>query len=391
VRLNGANIICLSSIDWAFNWQLPQEVASALGAANRVLFVENTGVRRPKLRDLGRLRGRLKNWARSRGGTTATAAGVDIHAPLLLPLPYSRAARALNTFVLLRTVRRWLRVNRDTPLIVITFLPTPLALSLIRAVKPRLAVYYCADYLSESSPGARKLVPYEREMLAVADLVLVTSEGLQSHAKKVAARVELLPSGVRFDDFDRARQSAERPPALDGIEGPVVGFVGSVRDQIDLPLLAAVTELLPEMTFVLAGPLLTDASRLAARPNVRILGPVSHADVIRTVAHFDAGIVPYVMSSFTRHIMPLKLKEYLAAGLPVVATSLPAVVSFAADHPGVIAFANDAQAFAAALRTAVKDHHPDAIVRRREVARRYDWSTQMASMITLIEEMLAAR
>jgi glycosyltransferase involved in cell wall biosynthesis len=388
--LTGTNIVCLASIDWEFNWQIPQEVASAFAAGNRVLFVEGTGVRRPTVKDLGRMRRRLRNWLRSRGQPVAEG-GVDVHAPLLLPLPYSRVARTLNTFVLLRTLRRWLRVNRDAPLIVITFLPTALALSVIRALHPRVAVYYCADYFSESSPGARKLVPYERAMFAAADLVLVTSRGLEQHAKEVARRVELLPSGVRFEEFDRARQSAEAPAVFEGIRRPVVGFTGSVRSELDLALLVAVTELLPEMTFVLAGPVVADVSRLASRPNVRILGALSHAEIVRTMAHFDAGIVPFVMNSFTKHIMPVKLKEYLAAGLPVVATSLPDVVSFAEDHPGLIEFADDPHTFAAALRVAVEDHHPDVVARRRNVARHYDWSTQMASMSAFIEEELAAR
>src|SRR4051794_8514383 len=119
--LRGANIVVLSSIDWSFNRQNPQEVAAAFAeSGNRVLFVENTGVRRATLRDLPRLRDRLRNWWHARGGTEHTAGGVDVLSPLLLPFPYSHAAAAINTRLLTRTVRRWLRGAAGGPLIVIT-------------------------------------------------------------------------------------------------------------------------------------------------------------------------------------------------------------------------------------------------------------------------------
>src|SRR5262245_32366663 len=122
--LRGADIICLSSIDWDFNWQIPQETASAFaGTGNRVLFIENTGVRRTTFGDASRLTRRFRNWARTRGSVRPLGNGIDVHSPLLIPLPYSRAAVLINVRVLLRVIRRWLSVDRARPLVLITFLP----------------------------------------------------------------------------------------------------------------------------------------------------------------------------------------------------------------------------------------------------------------------------
>lgn len=389
--IRGATVIYISSIDWTFNWQVPQEVASSFAdAGSRVLFIENTGVRRPRLRDLKRLLARLRNWWRAVGGAKPVVPRLDVHSPLLLPFPYSRLARRLNAAALLRVVRRWIGARNSTPLIVFTFLPTPLVHALIEALHPTLVVYYCADRLSESSPGARKLRGPEEMLIAGADLVLTTSEQLHSAAKQLTPRVAMLPSGVRSSVFEDAH-TLEPPPLFARLVGLVVGFVGTLRNEIDLGLLAAAAELAPDMNFVLVGPVMADVQDLAARPNVRLVGPVPHSEVARYMACFDIGVLPYVRNRYTEAIMPVKLKEYLAAGLPVVSTTLPEVRRFASEHPDVVTFADEAPEFVAALRAAAAKNGPAAELRRMRIARRYDWSAQMALLSELMERALAGK
>ncbi|HEX6159421.1 MAG TPA: hypothetical protein VF111_04590, partial [Thermoanaerobaculia bacterium] len=130
--LRDATVICFSGVDWTFNRQIPQEVSLGLTErGNRVLYVENTGARAASWRDLPRLRMRLGNWWKARGGT-APVAGVDVFSPLLLPVPYSRTAISINSAVMLSVIRRWLSQNRTGPLVVINFLPTPAVRQVIR-------------------------------------------------------------------------------------------------------------------------------------------------------------------------------------------------------------------------------------------------------------------
>ena len=389
--IKNASIICLSSIDWSFNWHNPQEVAQAFAQdGNRVLFIENTGVRRINLRDARRLWFRFRNWWRAHGQVTRAASGVEVFSPVLLPFPYSRAAISINTRVLHHIVRRWLG-DRSEPLILITFLPTPLVRALISALGPDVVVYYCLDNLAESSPGAREIVHSERALVAEADLVFVTSAVLHEMASRINPEVELLASGVRSNSFESARQFRNQPlEPFKTLGAPVVGYIGSIRSSTDIALITSAAELAPDLQFVLAGPTFVDASPLAARSNVLLLDPIPHEDVMRYMVRFDVGILPYKINPFTSGIMPVKLKEYLAAGLPVVATPLPELVRFAEEHKGLITLANSPQEFVAAIRAALGDNGDQALKNRMLVARRYDWSLQMRRMSERIEQKLTS-
>ncbi len=369
---------------------MPQEVASAFASAgNRVLFVENTGVRRPTLRDAARLWSRLKNWMRARDDVKYAGHGVDVYSPLLLPLPHSRLATRINSRVLLRAVRNWFAKDAGRPLVVITFLPTLLIRTLIGRLRPAVSVYYCADRLGESSPGAQQLYESEERMFEDADLVLVTSEPLHAAASRSTNAVELLACGVRSREFERARHDTTARPLFDGVPGPIVGFAGTIRNELDVALLGDVAELAPDLSFVFIGPISTDVRRLEACPNVHFPGAVSHAEVVRSMVHFDVGILPYALNDYTAAIMPMKLKEYLAAALPVVATPLPELRRFDADHPGVLTFAADAPSFVTQLRASTAENDHAKVAQRMEIARHYDWSEQMARMSELVEELLA--
>jgi glycosyltransferase involved in cell wall biosynthesis len=388
--LRDASIICLSSIDWDFNRQNPQEAASAFAVnGHRVLFIENTGARRVGWRDARRLIARLTNWWRTGGNPARRERNIDVLSPVLLPFPYSRAATSLNARVLTATIRRWIARGNSGPLIVVTFLPTPLALDVIRALDATLVVYFCIDRLAESSPGARQIARTEQQLFADADLVLVTAASLYDMAAPVASRVEIVPSGVSIEAYDEARRSTQAPPAVfDGISGRVIGFVGSIRQSTDVALLGEAAALAPDLTFVVAGPQQTDVSSLAQLGNVRMTGAIPYTDVATYIARFDAGILPYVLDRFSSAIMPVKLKEYLAAGLPVISTSLPEVVAFAEQHPGTVEFANDAPSFVSAIRSGIAQNTAEAAARRVEVAREFEWSRQMQRMIDIVEEIL---
>src|SRR5947207_11901484 len=144
--LHGHDILCFSSIDWQFIWQGHQEIMSTLAAnGNRVLFVENTGVRAPAIRDLPRVRQRITNWRKGTKGFRRERENLFIYSPILLPFPYSAVMRRVNRSLLTRALNRWMRAAGFGRPIVWTFLPTPLVRDVIRDIDPAVSIYYCID------------------------------------------------------------------------------------------------------------------------------------------------------------------------------------------------------------------------------------------------------
>ena len=390
--LEGQDIVCFSSIDWQFIWQGHQEIMSTLAAnGNRVLFVENTGVRAPGIRDVGRVTQRVQNWWKGTKGFRRERDNLFIYSPLLLPFPYSYAARRINRSLLTRALNRWMRAAGFNRPIVWTFLPTPLVRDVIRDIDPAVSIYYCIDDFASSSTAARRIAKSEQQLCREVDLVFVTSEKLREKAARFSERVSLFPFGVSYKKFEEVRLAPDPMPAdLAALPRPVVGYVGGIHQWMDMALLTEAAHRMPETTFALVGPLQIDVSAAAA-PNLHFLGKKAHDEVPRYIKGFDVGIVPYLLSDYTANVYPTKLNEYLAMGKPVVATDLPEIRRFNADHGQTVAVAADTDQFVAALRAALVPSTDDARRARVEVARSNSWRARIAQMSTLIAGVRDAR
>ena len=385
--LRGRDIVCISSIDWNFIWQGHQEIMATLAAnGNRVLFVENTGVRRPCLRDLPRLRERVRNWWRGTKGFRLERENLFVYSPLLLPFPYSWFVRRVNRSLLVRALQRWMRAARFGRPIVWTFLPTPLVREVIPHLDPLATVYYCIDDFASSSRAARRITRSEEQLFSEMDLVFVTSEKLRTRASKFSNRVHLFPFGVSFKKFERVRlASGEIPADLAALKRPVVGYVGGVHQWIDFELLTSTARRMPDASFALVGPLQIEADPAEGAPNVHVFGKRAHDDIPRYIKGFDVGIVPYVLSEYTENVYPTKLNEYLAMGIPVVATDLPEIRRFNAEHGGSVAVAANTEQFAAAIARALVPSDGER-VRRIDVAKENSWDARIAKMSALIDD-----
>ena len=385
--MNRHDVLCISSIDWDFIWQGHQEIMATLAAdGHRVLFIENTGVRAPTVSDLPRIRKRLTNWWRATKGFREERPNLFVYSPLLLPFPYSRLARWANLFFIRRALGRWMEVTGFRRPIVWTFLPTPLALELIGSVDRQLTIYYCIDDFVSSSPGARKIASSENRLFKEADLVFVTSEQLRVKAVAAGAQAHLFPFGVSLARFEAARSSDAPPPAdLAALRRPIAGYVGGLHQWVDQHLLAAVAQRMPDVSFVLVGPEQTDVSALKGVSNITLLGQRPHAEVPAYVKGFDVGLVPYKIADYTANVYPTKLNEYLAMGIPVVATDLVEIRRFNVHHGDIVKVAADVNQYVDAIRASLGVQPAEVVERRREVAESNSWGRRIAAMMALVE------
>ncbi|WP_329110908.1 glycosyltransferase [Micromonospora sp. NBC_01699] len=222
-----------------------------------------------------------------------------------------------------------------------------------------------------------------RAAVGAADLVLASSSALPERLPAARRPPVVLPNGCDPDRFTPDGPSASW---LDPLPRPRLGYLGAVDTRaFDADLVAAVARSRPEWTFVLVGPA-TPAGRapLAGLPNVRLHDAVPYAEAPAVLRGCDVGVIPYRVGGLIDYVHPKKCYEYLALGLPVVATPLPALRPLA----GPVRLAGDAPAFVAEVEAALSDAtHPEQVARRRATAVANSWSVRGDRLRELLAEL----
>lgn len=390
--LKNQNIICFSSIDWDFIWQGHQEIMSTLAQShNRVLFVENTGVRRVVLSDLPRLLKRIANWRKGIGGIRREQKNLYVYSPIVLPFPYSKFSRWINSFVISRNIKRWMRtMDFDEP-IAWVFLPTGTVLSVLRKMSIKLLLYYCIDDFSKSSKFARRIVRTEKELLEKADIVFATSEQLYQKSKKYNRNVFSFPFGVNLENFKPSvSESMGRPEELVNLKDPIIGYIGGIHRWIDQELIKETARRHPDCNFVFVGPIQIDIKELSQERNIFFLGQKPREKLPQYVHYFSVCLIPYQITPYTGNVYPTKLNEYLALGKPVLSTPLPEIVSFNQANGNIIKIAKTAEEFSRQLGRMIHDgvDNMDEIRQRIETAIKNGWSNKIEKMSDYIEKYL---
>ena len=210
---------------------------------------------------------------------------------------------------------------------------------------------------------------------------VVATAGILTHSKRPASgRVYHLPQGVNYEHFATPRP---RPADLGALPRPIIGFAGAFYDRCDFQLLRRLADANPRGSLVLVGPVIDDPAPIR-RPTVHLLGPRPYRELPAYVQAFDVGIVPYVLNEETVAVDPLKLLEYLAAGVPVVCTALPE----ARKYEGAVMIAADREAFVeAALAGAAEVADGAARERRQAPARRHGWARRAKRFIQICAEV----
>jgi len=384
------NIICISSIDWDFIWQGHQEIMSTLAkSGNRVLFIENTGVRTPGIRDFGRIKRRIKNWLKGVKGIREEMPNLYIFSPLVLPFPYMRLARWINRHLIFSILQKWMRTADFYDAVIWTFLPTPLSLDIIDSIQHRGLVYYCIDNFRASSASAKKIDRYEIKLLRQSDLVFVTSQSLHEYCSLYNNNVHSFPFAVNFEQFDQIRRKQTLcPDELTHIRRPIIGYVGGIHKWIDLELIEDVAREHPDYSFVFIGPIQTDVSSLSKIDNIHFLGKKEHGDIPSLIKFFDLCIIPYLVSEYTKNVYPTKLNEYHALGKSIVATPIPEILKFNKENNDLIYVGGTPKDFAGCLNTAISNQSKSLEELRIESAKNNSWQKRIQEMSALLKKMV---
>jgi glycosyltransferase involved in cell wall biosynthesis len=381
-RLQGRDIVCVGFADWDTDLQTNQHhLMRRLARENRVLFVESLGLRRPQLagRDLKRIAKRLRNGLRG----ARERDGLHVISPLVLPLHGNPIARRLNRWLLPTLVRRAARkLDMRWPIL---WAYVPQAEVLLDALAPELVVYHCVDDIA-AQPGidAAGFRACEARFAKRADLVLASAPALAERLQTISDHVLYAPNVADTELFATALHEGPLDPGMAELPTPRIVFTGAVvTTKLDIGLLVELARARPRWSFALVGPVgpgdpRADVSALAAEPNIHLLGRRPYEQLPSVLRAADAGIIPYARNELTNSIFPMKVYEYLAAGLPVVATPLPALAKIEE-----IATAPDADGIAALLDEALAHDSTERRVQRSRTAQAHSWERR-------IEEIAAA-
>jgi glycosyltransferase involved in cell wall biosynthesis len=384
-HLEGRDIVCVGFADWDTElWTNQHHLMSRLARSSRVLFIESLGLRKPTVakRDLTRIVRRLLTGLRP----PRLVGGVYVLSPLVLPFHGSALARRLNRRLLTVIVGFWARrLGFASPVL---WAYVPQAEVLLDALRPSLVVYHCVDDIAAHERIDRpSFEGAEVRYASRADLVLASAPSLVERLRPVAPGVRYMPNVADVDRFARALEDGPVDDALAALPLPRAVFTGAVvANKLDFAFVVGLARARRDWSFALVGPVglgdpTTDVSMLEEESNIHLLGPRPHEALPEVLRGADVGLIPYALNELTAGVFPMKVYEYLAAGLPVLATALPSLAGV--DGVTIVRSVGEA---AAALDT-WRGEGADVRRARSAIAAGHSWDDRIREIDAAIGEL----
>lgn len=358
-----SDLLCLSHLRWQFVFQRPQHLLTRAAAHYRVFYFEEPEIHEgpPTVR--------------------VEAHGTVMIATPLIPPGLDRTETALATRTALSELRERHQVEPD-----VLWFYTPMGLEYAADLDARVTVFDCMDELSGFKGADEAVRAYEAQLMRRADLVFVGGRSLYDARQGRHPRLHFFPSSVDAAHFAQARAGLPEPVDQAVIAGPRMGFFGVIDERLDLELVAAAAAARPEWQFVMVGPIAKiDAHDLPQAPNLHWLGSKPYAELPAYLGGWDVALMPFAHNDATRYISPTKTPEYLAAGRPVVSTSIPDVVgTYGAS--GLVEFGDTTKEFVRAIERALAGDSEARQARADALLAGQSWDSTWAAMHRAILE-----
>jgi glycosyltransferase involved in cell wall biosynthesis len=319
--IEGQNIICFSN-DWDGDPLSKKHIMERLAKRNRVLWVNSLGNRNPtaSVHDFKRVIKKLRDFTR---GSKRVAEGIHVFSPLAIPFHGSPTARWINRKALRWSLKRACRKLGFTNPITWSFVPA--SADVAGSLGEKTLVYHCVDENSAfTGTDKAAITALEQRLMEKSDCVFVSADPLLQSKQRHNPNTFLVTHGVDVAHFRKAC-AAETviPDDMKSIRKPVIGFFGLIADWVDLDLIRFMAQSRPDWNFVLIGKVQTSLKAVENLANVHLLGQKPYALLPAYAKAFDVAILPFVVNDLTLAANPLKLREYMAAGLPVVSSAIP--------------------------------------------------------------------
>ncbi len=374
--------------DWAAeNRTSSHHVARWLAKRYRVIYVESPGLRAPKGtgRDLKKL---LSKVGLALRGPRPTPEGLQVQTLLQIPLHGSKLVRRANRELLLLTLKLLMRLQGvKRPL---TWFVVPHLASVVGELGERMSVYYCIDdYAALPDVDVAAVRDMDDTLTRKADLVFVASGTLLEGKRALNANTHVSAHGVDFDHFVKAQDpKLEIPADAASLPRPIIGFFGLIERWIELSLVRYLAEQRPNWTFLMIGRIAVPENEVPRLPNIHYLGRRPYETLPAYGKAFTAAIIPYHLTQQVINSNPIKLREYLAMGKPIVSVSTPEIDKFRE----FVSIARTREEFLAHLDRAVAQGlTAEQIERQTALAATMTWDANLKKVMSMVEEQLAAR
>ena len=390
----GKDIILFGNLDWHQERKLNvHHLVPLLAKRHRVFYIDNFGgMRGIRPKDFPRIVNKLKRILSRQLGKSppqsTSSSGFVVFQPFIIPAPsLDRLTGPLNLYLLRRSLERLIQRYDISDPVVWTLVPSDLIWNSISGI-PRSALIYQSVDQSHANPVIapsvrRRLRKYDPVFCRSADLVFASARGLYLEKLKLNHNSHFFPNGVHVEEFDKAVKPHQ---GLEGLPRPIIGFAGALGPWVDYELIKQSALMAPDWSFVLLGPVNPgiDARPLESLPNMYLPGAVAFEELPSYFTGFDCGLIPYQLDEFTKYTFPSKMAEYLAAGLPVIATALPELEEYAE----VISTVATPEELIGAVKRHLDDPNPERSRQiRKNTARTVSWESIASQMDSLIEQV----
>jgi glycosyltransferase involved in cell wall biosynthesis len=325
------DLVCVSHLRWDFVFQRPQHLLTRAARERRVFYIEE-----PQSTD-----------------EEPIMAAHMIEPSLIVATPQVPASmpRAARNALQARLIADFLAAQQVTEYVLWVY--TPMALEFTHHLAPRAVIYDCMDELSAFAGAPPELISFEQRLFATADVVFTGGHTLYEAKRAMHPNVHAFPSSVDVPHFARARRGPIEPADQAALPHPRIGFFGVIDERMDYDLLQGVAAARPAWHLVMIGPTAKiDPATLPQAPNLHYLGGKSYAQLPDYIAGWDVAMLPFARNEATRFISPTKTPEYLAAGRPVVSTSIRDVVRPYGEL-GLARIADTVEEFVSAIEAAL--------------------------------------
>jgi glycosyltransferase involved in cell wall biosynthesis len=219
---------------------------------------------------------------------------------------------------------------------------------LLQALNFDTIIYDCMDELSLFKGAPSHLIEQEKYLMSNADIIFTGGRSLYESKKQFHDNVHCFPSSVDEEHFAHALNNISIPADIGDLTGPIVGYYGVIDERIDLDLLKETARLLPDVTFVMIGPLAKiEACDLPEASNIHYLGMKCYNELPYYLKAFDVAMMPFALNDATKYISPTKTLEYMAAQKPIISTKIADVVR---DYSNCVNLIETADEFAQTVR-----------------------------------------